>query len=134
MKTRSVLFIMICMAVINANAQTFMSKDDRDVSFQSQSQEYFNSSQTMRPVSNYEGTIYTPFGANAPSDSSDVNPNNNNAGGGPGSIRKGFITGPDTPPAEQFPVGEPWVLLVMASVMAGVIAIKKRLNKVNTKR
>lgn len=87
----------------------------------------------MRTVSNYVGTVYTPFSSELPSDQSNVG-SNNNGGGKPGNIRKGKIPGPDVNPGQESPIGEPWILMIMALGMAGVIAIKKRLNKVNTKR
>ncbi|MBR4706147.1 MAG: hypothetical protein IKP02_11270 [Paludibacteraceae bacterium] len=131
MKTRSVLIIFFCLAAIHASAQLFVSQDKRDVAFQSQ--QSFKSPQTMRLVSNYVGTVYTPFGSEVPSDQSGIGSNNDD-GGKPGQIRRGFIIGPDTDPANQYPIGEPWILMIMALGMAGVIAIRKRLNKVNTKR
>ena len=131
MKTRSVLIIFFCLAAIHANAQLFMSQDKRDVAFQSQ--QSFKSPQTMRTVSNYVGTVYTPFGSEVPSDQSGIG-SNNDEGGQPGHIRKGFIIGPDTPPAEQYPIGDPWILLAFATLFAALIAWRKKTaTKTSTK-
>ena len=118
------------MATLVVYAQPFMSRDDRDVD--NRFQQTIQSPQTMRPVSSYGGTVYTPFGADTPSDQSEVG-SNNGSGGRPGQIRKGFITGPDTDPAEQFPIGEPWVLLLFAAGFVGWMAWR-RVGKGYTKK
>ncbi|MBR2165268.1 MAG: InlB B-repeat-containing protein [Paludibacteraceae bacterium] len=126
MKTRSVLIIFFCLAAIHASAQLFVSQDKRDVAFQGQ--QSFKSPQTMRTVSNYVGTVYTPFGSEVPSDQSGIG-SNNDEGGQPGHIRKGKILGPDTDPANQSPIGEPWILLAFAALFGGFIAWRKKNRK-----
>jgi hypothetical protein len=42
------------------------------------------------------------------------------------SIDDGFILGPDTPPAGESPIGEPWVMLAFAALAAGAIAHKRK--------
>jgi len=126
MKTRSVLIIFFCLAAIHASAQLFVSQDKRDVAFQGQ--QSFKSPQTMRTVSNYVGTVYTPFGSEVPSDQSGIG-SNSNEGGKPGHIRKGKILGPDTDPANQSPIGEPWILLAFATLFAAIIAWRKKNRK-----
>ena len=44
-------------------------------------------------------------------------------GSGP---RKGFDVGGETGRSEEYPVGEPWVLLLFAAAAAGVIAYRRR--------
>ena len=126
MKTRSVLIIFFCLAAIHASAQLFVSQDKRDVAFQSQ--QSFKSPQTMRTVSNYVGTVYTPFGSEVPSDQYGIGSNSDD-GGQPGHIRKGKILGPDTDPANQSPIGDPWILLAFAALFGGVIAWRKKNKK-----
>ena len=131
MKTRSVLIIFFCLAAIHASAQLFVSQDKRDVAFQGQ--QSFKSPQTTRLVSNYVGTVYTPFGSEVPSDQSGIGSNNDD-GGKPGQIRRGFIIGPDTDPANQSPIGEPWILLAFAALFGGFIAWRKKtVTKTSTK-
>ena len=40
--------------------------------------------------------------------------------------RKGFEIPGDTPPSEESPVGEPWVLLLFAALAAATITIRQR--------
>jgi len=40
--------------------------------------------------------------------------------------RKGFDTGSETGASEEFPLGEPWVLLLFAALAAAVIALRRR--------
>lgn len=74
----------------------------------------------------YTSTVYEPFNNTPPSAYSEV-------GGGashPGQPRKGFIN-PSDPgsPGKDFPVGDPWILAVLAVAFAGLIAWKKRAKK-----
>lgn len=123
MKTRIIFLTLLSMATMVVSAQSFMSRDNREMTLQSQ--QAIQSPQTMQPVSSYGGTVYTPFGAGTPSDQSEVG-SSNGEGGRPGQIRKGFITGPDTDPAQQFPIGEPWVLLLFAAGLAAWISVRRR--------
>ena len=118
MKTRIVLLTLLSLATITVSAQLFTSPDQRDVAFQSQ--------QFVRQISTYSGTTYSPFGTATPSDLSEVGSGGATTPSGP---KKGFWTGPDTDPANQFPVGEPWVLLVMATVLAGGIYGRRRMKR-----
>lgn len=50
--------------------------------------------------------------------------------------RKDFEIPGDTPPSVEYPVGEPWVLLLFAALAAAVIALRRRfvvheLNEIN---
>lgn len=85
----------------------------------------FRSHKILSAGTVYQGTTYTPFDNSAPSEYSEVGQSYspNKAPGGP---RKGKITGPDTPPADQYPIGEPWILALFAAAFAGVILWKRR--------
>ena len=56
----------------------------------------------------------------------------NSGSGAKGNIRRGFIT-PSDPgnQSEDFPIGEPWVLLLFAAASAAGIAVRKRTRLVS---
>lgn len=75
----------------------------------------------VMPTTGYNGTVYTPFDASAPSEQSEAN--TNQASGKPGRV-KTFIGGGETGQGPS-PIGEPWVLAIFALAFAGVVAIRK---------
>lgn len=79
------------------------------------------SAQVM-PTTGYNGTVYAPFDASAPSEQSEAN--TNQAPGRMGHIRKGLIGGPEDPFGPS-PIGEPWVMAIFALAFAGVVALRK---------
>ena len=78
------------------------------------------SAQVM-PTTGYNGTVYAPFDASAPSEQSEAN--TNQASGKPGRV-KTFIGGGETNQGPS-PIGEPWVLAIFALAFAGVVALRK---------
>lgn len=46
--------------------------------------------------------------------------------------RKSFDTGGETGRGDEYPIGEPWILLLFAAAGTGVIAWRKRANKMIT--
>ena len=78
----------------------------------------------MSSGANYGGTVYKPFDNSTPSEQSEVGASYspNKAPGGP---RRGFDTGGETGKADEYPVGEPWILAIFAAAFAGVVAIRK---------
>lgn len=80
----------------------------------------------VKPITGYSGTVYAPFDASAPSEQSAVGKNNSSKP--KGNVRRGKITGPDTPPANEYPIGEPWVLAIFAILFAAAVAFRKRKN------
>ena len=75
----------------------------------------------VMPTTGYNGTVYAPFDASAPSEQSEAN--TNQASGKPGRV-KTFIGGGETGQGPS-PIGEPWVLAIFAPAFAGVVAIRK---------
>ena len=99
-------------------------------------QQDFRSHQMMSSGSVYGGTVYAPFDNTTPSEQSNVGAQSpNRAPGGPrragendGGWTPGWgdeTPGPDTPPGQEYPIGEPWILAIFAAAFAGVVAIRK---------
>ena len=89
-----------------------------------------NPSAQQAAGSSYSSTVYQPFSGTTPAEYS-ASANGTLSGPAKNNARNftmddGFILGPDTPPAKQFPVGEPWVMLAFAALAAGVIAHKRK--------
>ena len=79
----------------------------------------------VMPTTGYNGTVYAPFDASAPSEQSEVE---GNSGSRPrGGIKRGgnFNYGTEYGQSNESPVGEPWVLAIFALAFAGVVAIRK---------
>ena len=82
----------------------------------------------VMPTTGYNGTVYAPFDASAPSEQSEVE---GNSGSRPrGGIKRGgnFNYGTEYGQSNESPVGEPWVLAIFALAFAGVLALRKRKN------
>lgn len=82
----------------------------------------------VMPTTGYNGTVYAPFDASAPSEQSEVE---GNSGSRPrGGIKRGgnFNYGTEYGQSNDSPIGEPWVLAIFALAFAGVVAIRKRKN------
>lgn len=121
------LTVFLSMATLAVYAQPFTPTQAQQVAMQSQ--------QIMQNGQNYDGTIYAPFDNTMPSEQSS-GPNKK------GGVRKSdgddwnsddFILGPDTPPANQSPVGEPWVLAAFALLFAGVVWLRGRKKAIGRK-
>ena len=79
----------------------------------------------VRSVSGYGGTVYQPFSETVPSEQTAVGEqySTNN----PTGPRKDF--GKPTDPGNQsneYPIGEPWIMVVLAVVFGGVIALRRK--------
>ena len=82
----------------------------------------------VMPTTGYNGTVYAPFDASAPSEQSEVE---GNSGSRPrGGIKRGgnFNYGTEYGQSNDSPIGEPWVLAIFALAFAGVLALRKRKN------
>ena len=79
----------------------------------------------VMPTTGYNGTVYAPFDASAPSEQSEVE---ENSGSRPrGGIKRGgnFNYGTEYGQSNESPIGEPWVLAIFALAFAGVLALRK---------
>ena len=79
----------------------------------------------VMPTTGYNGTVYAPFDASAPSEQSEVE---GNSGSRPrGGIKRGgnFNYGTEYGQSNESPIGEPWVLAIFALAFAGVLALRK---------
>ena len=79
----------------------------------------------VMPTTGYNGTVYAPFDASAPSEQSEVE---GNSGSRPrGGIKRGgnFNYGTEYGQSNDSPIGEPWVLAIFALAFAGVLALRK---------
>ena len=75
------------------------------------------------PQQAYKSTIYEPFSSATPS--SDANGSNNGNARGMSGRRNAFVD-PGETGAEEYPIGEPWIMLVFAAMTAGVITLRKK--------
>jgi hypothetical protein len=94
------------------------------------------SAQQAASGSSYSSTVYQPFNNTTPAEYS-ASGMNSTDGYNPSYVhgpRKGKIDGPDTKPDENdFPVGEPWVMLAFAALAAGVIAYNRKKSPTQAK-
>ena len=90
----------------------------------------FQSHKILNAGTVYSGTTYVPFDNSVPSDYSAVG---SEEGGNPNNrqhTKKGFILGPDTDPANQYPLGDALLpFMVLAAGFAGVTAWRRKVNK-----
>ena len=86
--------------------------------------EDMSSQQIMSTGSAYNGTIYAPFDNTAPSQYTEeaFSPSQQSSSG----PRRGKITGPDTPPADASPIGEPWIMAAFALLFGSAVALRGR--------
>lgn len=112
------------MAILAVYAQPFTPTPTQAAQVAMQSQ------QIMQNGQNHDGTIYAPFDNTMPSEQSS---GPNKAPGKGGGTRNGFIIGPDTPPANESPVGEPWILAAFALLFAGVVWLRGRKKAIGRK-
>lgn len=119
MKTRNNIIILFCIATMTVYAQPFSGKPIETTPIQSQ--------QIMTTGTNYNGTVYEPFTTSAPSEYT--------AGGSTESYnparaagrRKGFDIGGETGQANEYPIGDAILpLLLMAVVFSGAIYFRRK--------
>ena len=122
MKHTFISFLLI--ACVCTYAAPAFNEEANQVTFQQSNQSNFSGS-------SYSSTVYQPFSNTTPAEYS-ASGMNSTDGYNPTYVhgpRKGKIDGPDTRPDENdFPVGEPWVMLAFAALAAGVIAYKRKKN------
>lgn len=120
MKHTLISFLLI--ACVCTHAAPAFNEEANQVTFQQSNQSNFSGS-------SYSSTVYQPFSNTTPAEYS-ASGMNSTDGYNPTYVhgpRKGKIDGPDTRPDENdYPVGEPWVMLAFAALAAGVIAYKRK--------
>ena len=124
MKHTFISFLLIACVCTYAAPTLAHDKEVNSCAFQQSSQSNFSGS-------SYSSTVYQPFSGTTPAEQSAGAMNSSWSGPAKNNARNftmddGFILGPDTPPAQEFPVGEPWVMLAFAALAAGVIAYKRK--------
>ena len=128
MKTRIFIIAILSAITIVASAQTYgnsYTPAARDYSA-SLNQRAIQSQRIMATGNAYNGTVYEPFSTAMPSEYSEVGSRNSSEGTKPErQIRKGLIGGPEDPLGPS-PIGEPWVLLLMAVAFGGVIYLSRK--------
>ena len=75
------------------------------------------------PQQAYKSTIYEPFSSATPS--SDANGSNNGNARGMSGRRNAFVD-PGETGAEEYPIGDPWIMLAFAAMTAVVIRLRKK--------
>lgn len=88
------------------------------------------SMQVMTSDIRYTGVTYAPFTTALPSEQSTAS--ESSSGRPTGSIRRGKILGPDTPPADESPIGEPWILAIFAILFTLTIIRNKKKHNIIT--
>ena len=118
------LFVVLIASINTAWAVTYNPSGVAQQTMQSQ-QPAIQSHQMMHGGSTYQGQVYTPFSGEVPSEQG--------AAGSPARVsgpRKGRNPGDPTSDqkSNQFPVGEPWVMVFFALALGVVIMIKQKRN------
>lgn len=113
---------MACLLPVGANAQDWKTSSLQDI----------NSGFTPRVTDvGAEATKLIPMTSTSPmipaGTTSSWGDSSDSGSGHKGSTRRGFITpGDPGDQSEEFPVGEPWVMLVFAACGAALIAARRR--------
>lgn len=112
-------FIFVC-ASTYAEAQNFQSTSSY---LNSNSPQTVEKTTAASPQQAYKSTIYEPFSSATPS--SDANGSNNGNARGMSGRRNAFVD-PGETGAEEYPIGEPWIMLAFAAMAAVVIRLRKK--------
>lgn len=116
------LTVFLSMATLAVYAQPFTPTPTQAAQVAMQSQ------QIMQNGQNHDGTIYAPFDNTMPSEQCGPNKKGgvrkSDGGWTPGWVDE--TPGPDTPPGQEYPIGEPWVLAAFALLFAGVVWLRGR--------
>ena len=126
MKTRNYIIALLSVMTLAANAQTFKVSNPA-VQQPLQTQQTMESQRIMSSGTNYNGTVYTPFGNTIPSDQSVVGSSYSPGKTGPRRVESqdGRDPGDVTEGSDQSPIGEPWVLAGMALLFGAVIYLRR---------
>lgn len=119
---RNILSIIIICSFVTMSAYADMTQYNK--SFGQTDYDELTSDRAVMNSTRYSSPIYEPFSSTTPSELSDVGSNSNPHHG---HIRRGFDTGPDTPPSEESPIGDALLpLLALALVFGGIILLRRR--------
>ena len=128
MAKRALTYLLLIIGITHAYAMpVYESEWPTTQSFQSQ--------QIMTTGVTYEGIIYTPFDDAIPSDLSEVG-----ASYAPGEkshgplrvVQDGRDPGDVTTGSQEYPIGDPWSMLVFAALFAGLTAWRKHHIQIKT--
>ena len=126
MKHKLYIIALLSVLTVAVSAQTYGTTYKPAKPAQREAEDVIQSQQIMIAGNTYNGTVYEPFSTTTPSDYSEVSTTSTSEESGrPGHIRKGLIGGPEDP-AGPSPIGEPWIMAVMAVVFGGVIYLRRR--------
>ena len=116
----ALLFLAFMYAGAHAEAQNFQSTSSY---LNGSSPQTAEQTVAASPQQAYKSTIYEPFSSATPS--SDANGSNNGNARGMSGRRNAFVD-PGETGAEEYPIGEPWIMLAFAAMAAVVITLRKK--------
>lgn len=116
----ALLFLAFMFAGAYAEAQNFQSTSSY---LNGSSPQTVEKTVAASPQQAYKSTIYEPFSSATPS--SDANGSNNGNARGMSGRRNAFVD-PGETGAEEYPIGEPWIMLAFAAMAAVVITLRKK--------
>lgn len=117
MKTRVYIIALLSVLTLPVSAQTYGTTYSPSAQAYSviPHQQTIQSQQLIATGNAYKGTVYEPFSTAMPSDYSEVGSANSSDSGKPGRQIRTFIKPGETGQSDEFPIGEPWVLLLCAA-------------------
>ena len=116
----ALLFLAFMCVGAHAEAQNFQSTSSY---LNGSSPQTVEQTVAASPQQAYKSTIYEPFSSATPS--SDANGSNNGNARGMSGRRNAFVD-PGETGAEEYPIGEPWIMLAFAAMAAVVITLRKK--------
>jgi len=118
MKKIVMIIVILSAVVLAGTAQNYTAAHLNDPAIQSH--------QILQTGAAYQGTVYEPFSTTAPSEYHPVAGDQESGGRPHGHIRRGFDTGAETGRDEEYPIGEPWIMAIMAVAFGFVIARRRK--------
>lgn len=89
----------------------------------------FQNQRIISSGARYTGVTFNAYDTRMPSEYKECNAFGNTLELGSGGPRRGKIVGPDTPPGNESPIGEAWILMVM--IIGYAIYIKNKQKSIN---
>ena len=115
MKTKTFFVILLTLVAAATYAQTFTPVQPNSTTMQSQ--------QIISTGTKYSGTVYEPFNNMAPSEYSAPGESYSPQRTGPRKLGGGTDPGQQS---EEYPIGEPWIMVLFALAACGVIAYRRK--------